>query len=100
MRKGRSSNVRVPVRSVLYGETVEVAVAVALVEFVISRVVLGVVFSEGIVGDVRSAPTGDAAGVGDLSGTFNTNARTAPVTNGTTTTTHTSRSTNAVYLSP
>ena len=47
-----------------YGETVEVAVAVvavAVVESVISRVVLGVVLSGGVVGEVRSVRSGNVA---------------------------------------
>jgi hypothetical protein len=91
----------------LYGEAVEVAVTVAVIvavaeaESEFSRVVLGVVFSGGgAAGDARSVRSGNAAGVEGLSGRFNTNARAAPATNGTTTATHTSRTTKAVYLGP
>ncbi len=77
-----------------------VVVAVAVVESVISRLVRGVVFSGGVVGEVRSVRSGNVAGPEGLSGKFNTNARAAPATNGTTTVTQISRSTKAVYLRP
>ena len=55
-------------RPVLYGETVEVAVAVAVV---LSRVVFGVVFSGGGVGGVRSVCSGGrAAGEPSLLGRY------------------------------
>ena len=88
-----------------YGETVEVAVAVAVVavavvESVISRVVLGVVLSGGVVGEVRSVRSGNVADTEGPLGKVNTNARAAPATNGTTTATQISRSTKVVYLRP
>ena len=53
--------------------------AVAVVESVISRVVLEVVFSGGVAGEVRPVRSGNVAGTEGLSGKFNTNARAAPV---------------------
>ena len=89
-----------PARPVLYGEAVEVAVAVAVVEPVLSRVASGIVFPGGVLGIVRSVRSGNVAGVDGLSGRFNTNARAAPLMNGSTTATHISLSTKVVYLRP
>ncbi len=82
-----------PVDSLL-GETVEVAVTVVVVESVISKVILEIVFSGGLAGEVRSVCSG--VGAGGLSGRCSTYASAVPATDSTTTATHTTRCTKVV----